>query len=150
MDQKYIDVSEIVENQKLNPFWLRIIVISWLITFFDGFDMQALAFLVPYISDDMDVSRLMFGNIFTAGMLGTMVGGFVFGPLGDRIGRRPAILIASLGFSVFTAGLGLAETPLALLVLRFFGGIALGGMLPLCWALNVEYAPRRLRRCGQI
>ena len=33
----------------------------------------------------------------------------------------------------------------ALLALRFFNGFALGAMLPLCWALNIEFVPKRYR-----
>ena len=33
----------------------------------------------------------------------------------------------------------------ALLALRFFDGLALGGMLPLAWALNIEFVPSRMR-----
>lgn len=30
-------------------------------------------------------------------------------------------------------------------MLRFLNGFALGAMLPLCWALNIEFVPKRYR-----
>ncbi len=74
-----------------------------------------------------------------------MVGGFLFGYVGDRIGRRPAILVATLSFGVLTLGFALVSNYPELVALRFIDGIPIGGMLPLAWALNIEYAPKRFR-----
>jgi AAHS family 4-hydroxybenzoate transporter-like MFS transporter len=145
MSGRTIDLATVIERQKINPFWLRLLVVSWLITFFDGYDMQVIAFAAPYISQDLNLSRLMLGNIFTSGIFGTLVGGFLFGFIGDKIGRRPAIILASVSFGVLTLALGFARTYEQFLVLRFLDGVVIGGMLPLCWALNVEYAPQRAR-----
>jgi MFS transporter, AAHS family, 4-hydroxybenzoate transporter len=38
------DVSQAIERQKLGRFLVGLVVISWIITFFDGFDSQAIAF----------------------------------------------------------------------------------------------------------
>ena len=120
-------------------------MISWVVTFFDGFDMNVIAFVAPDMSNADHLDRLMMGKVFSAGLLGTMIGGFLFGYIGDRIGRRPSIVFATASFGVLTLGFGLAGSYAALLVLRLADGIAIGGMLPLAWALNIEYVPRRYR-----
>ena len=85
------------------------------------------------------------GNIFSIGLVGTLIGGFSFGYLGDRVGRRPAIIAATAAFGVLTLAFVFADGYVSLLALRLVDGIALGGMLPLAWALNIEYAPKRFR-----
>ena len=90
-----IDVSETIEKQKLGGFLIGLVVISWIITFFDGFDQQAIAFAAPYLSSQYHLDRIMMGNVFSMGLVGTLIGGFAFGYLGDRIGRRPAIILAT-------------------------------------------------------
>ncbi len=140
-----IDVAETIEKQKLGGFLIGLVVISWIITFFDGFDQQAIAFAAPYLSSQYHLDRIMMGNVFSMGLVGTLIGGFAFGYLGDRIGRRPAIILATVAFGLLTLGFVLAEGYLSLLALRLVDGIALGGMLPLSWALNIEYAPKRFR-----
>jgi AAHS family 4-hydroxybenzoate transporter-like MFS transporter len=145
MSGRTIDIAEIIEAQKINPFWVRLLVVSWFVTFFDGFDMQVIAFAATYIAPDLDLTRRMLGDIFTIGIFGTLVGGVLFGFIGDKIGRRPAIIFATLSFGVLTFALGLARTYEHFLILRFVNGIMIGGALPLCWALNVEYAPRNAR-----
>lgn len=140
-----VDLSEIIENQRLSGFILRLVAVSWVVTFFDGFDMNGIAYAAPYLSTALHFDKLMLGDIFSIGLAGTMIGGFGFGSLGDWIGRRPAIILATVTFGILTAALAFAKTYEQFLVLRLLNGIAIGGMLPLCWALNIEYAPKRFR-----
>jgi AAHS family 4-hydroxybenzoate transporter-like MFS transporter len=139
------DLSDIVENQKLTWFVTSLVLISWIVTFFDGFDMNVIAFVAPELSAALHLDRLMMGKVFSVGLLGTMIGGFLFGYIGDRIGRRPSIIFATAAFSVLTLGLAQSGNYATLLMLRLLDGIAIGGLLPLCWALNIEYVPRRYR-----
>ena len=139
------DVSQAIERQKLGRFLVELVVISWIITFFDGFDSQAIAFAAPYLSTQYHLDRIMMGNIFSMGLVGTLIGGFAFGYLGDRVGRRPAIILATAAFGLLTLAFVLADGYASLLALRLVDGVALGGMLPLAWALNIEYAPKRYR-----
>jgi MFS transporter, AAHS family, 4-hydroxybenzoate transporter len=140
-----IDVSAAIERQKLNGFLVRLVVVSWIITFFDGFDQNVISFAAPTIAPMYHLSRPMMGNVFSIGLVGTMIGGFLFGWIGDRWGRRPAVIIATLLFAAMTLAFALAGSYVGFLVMRLAVGIGTGGMLPLAWALNIEYAPRRWR-----
>jgi AAHS family 4-hydroxybenzoate transporter-like MFS transporter len=140
-----VDVSAAIERQKLSGFLVALVVTSWIITFFDGYDMNVIGFAAPYFAKEFDLTRVMIGNVFTAGTFGLMAGGFLFGFLGDRIGRRPAIIASTLSFGLFTLLIALVHDYMWLLVLRFCVGVTAGGMLPLAWALNIEYAPKRYR-----
>src|SRR5688572_8000467 len=103
-----IDLGAIIEGQSRNGFVIKLILLSIAITFFDGFDMHVIAYTATYLTDDFGLSRVDMGNLFAAGVVGTMVGGFFFGYLGDRIGRRPAIVGAAAGFGVLTLAFSLA------------------------------------------
>ncbi|MBV9538726.1 MAG: MFS transporter [Acidisphaera sp.] len=119
------------------------IVLSWIVTFFDGYDTNVIAFAAPYLASAFKIDRAAMGYLFSAGLVWTMIGGFLFAYVGDRIGRRPAIIAATGLFGVLTLAFALSQTYTQLVVLRLVDGMALGGMLPLCWALNIEYVPRR-------
>ncbi len=140
-----VDVSEIIERQKLGRFLIALVLISWIITFFDGLDTNLISFAAPYFGAQYHLTKLQLGNIFSMGLFGTMVGGFALGYLGDRIGRRPMVVAATALFGILTMCFALANSYRSLFSLRFIDGLPLGGMLPLAWALNIEYAPKRYR-----
>jgi AAHS family 4-hydroxybenzoate transporter-like MFS transporter len=140
-----IDVAALIDGRRLGPFNYRLIALSWLITVFDGLDMMMVSFTAPYMRDELGLNKEMLGYVFSAGLLGMMLGGFVFSYLGDRIGRRRTIIIAAFSFGVLTVATAFASNYHELLVLRLVDGFAIGGMLPLAWALNIEFVPIRMR-----
>jgi MFS transporter, AAHS family, 4-hydroxybenzoate transporter len=140
-----IDVSEIIERQKLSGFLIGLALISWIITFFDGLDANLVTFAAPYFRSEYGLTTIQTGNIFGMHQLGTLIGGFLLGYLGDRIGRRPTIILATATFGVLTMCFYFTSSYGTLFWLRLIDGIPLGGMLPLAWALNIEYAPKRYR-----
>ena len=140
-----VDVAQIIENQK--PGWVltRLVFICWVVTFFDGFDTNAIAFAAPALAKAYSFDTSQLSQVFAAGGFGTLFGGFLFGALGDRIGRRRAIIAATLIFAILTLLLAMSNQYWELLVVRCLNGIALGGALPIIWALGVEYVPTRYR-----
>ncbi len=140
-----VDVSEIIEKQKLSRFLIGLIAISWIVTFFDGLDANLISFAATYFRKDYHLSMAQTGNIFAMHQVGTLLGGFVFAYLADRVGRRPTVIFATAAFGICTMCFFFAGSYWSLLTLRLVDGFPLGGMLPLAWALNIEYAPKRYR-----
>jgi len=140
-----IDIAGFIDGRKLGGFNYRLIILSWLITVFDGFDMMMISFTAPWMRDELALDTLMLGHIFSAGLFGMMLGGFAFAYIGDRIGRRQTIIWAAFAFGILTTATAFARSYEALLILRFLDGFAIGGMLPLAWALNIEYVPAKMR-----
>jgi AAHS family 4-hydroxybenzoate transporter-like MFS transporter len=95
--------------------------------------------------DELSLTNGQLGNVFSSGTVGMVIGGLAFTYVGDRIGRRPTIVFAGLAFGVLTFATGFATTYPMLLLLRFLDGLAIGGMLPLAWALNIEFLPKKVR-----
>ena len=79
-----------------------------------------------------------------AGITGTVLGSFLWGWLGDRIGRRASILYAGIGF-IGTSICGAMPDFGWNLVMCFVMGLAVGGMLPICYSLLAETIPARHR-----
>jgi AAHS family 4-hydroxybenzoate transporter-like MFS transporter len=55
------------------------------------------------------------------------------------------IIAAAFAFGILTAATSAASSYEALLFMRFINGIPIGGLIPLAWALNIEFVPRRIR-----
>lgn len=140
-----VDVSALLDQRRLSPLNYVIILLSWLITFFDGLDIMMVSFTAPYMREEMRLTNEMLGHIFAAGTAGMALGGLIFAFFGDRVGRRPTIVFAAFSFGLLTMATAGAQSYEQLILLRFADGLAIGGMLPLAWALNIEFAPKRMR-----
>ncbi|BBX31070.1 major facilitator superfamily protein [Mycolicibacterium mageritense DSM 44476 = CIP 104973] len=90
---------------------------------------------------------------FAVGFVVRPIGGFVFGHVGDRIGRKRTLALTMLLMGGATALMGLLPTaaqigvlaPILLLVLRVVQGFALGGEWGGAVLLAVEHSPRHRR-----
>jgi len=140
-----IDVAALVNGRRLNAFNYGVIVLSWLITAFDGLDQMMIGFTLPYMRDQFALTNAMIGSIASAGLAGMTIGGFVAPSLADRFGRRPAIIGTSIAFGALTTATAWAGSYESLVAMRFLNGLAIGGILPLAWALNIEFVPKRIR-----
>jgi AAHS family 4-hydroxybenzoate transporter-like MFS transporter len=111
----------------------------------DGADNQLLPNALPVLMREWQLDRSDFATVLAVGPFGMMLGGAVGGWMGDRFGRRTALLLSVLSFAVLTLAIAWVTTPFMLGVLRFLAGLGLGGAMPNAAALAAEYVPRRHR-----
>ncbi|HZC56718.1 MAG TPA: MFS transporter [Xanthobacteraceae bacterium] len=142
---KVIDIAQLVDNQPLRLFHIKLVVLAFVVMISDGFDLQAIGYAAPGLVQQWHIDRATLGPIFTASLVGMLIGAPLFGSVGDRFGRRFAILTGVFIYGVFTVASATAETQTQLLALRFLTGIGLGGVPANAVALIAEYAPRRNR-----
>jgi AAHS family 4-hydroxybenzoate transporter-like MFS transporter len=135
-----LDVSAFL-NKGMTPFHKRLLLISCLVTFFDGLDFSLIAFTLPYLREQMALTDEMTGFVSSAAFAGQMVGSLVGSYIADIVGRRPVILWCTVLSALLTFVTGFAGTPEMLIVLRFLGGLAIGGLLAPIWSLNIESMP---------
>ncbi|WP_338241330.1 MFS transporter [Aurantiacibacter hainanensis] len=128
-----------------NGFQLRILILCSLVTFFDGQDFTALPYALPYIRDEWGISDDMTAYVTMAAFVGQMIGSLFGAYLGDVFGRRPVIIVCTVGSAILTTLVGFATTPEMLIGLRFISGLAIGGLLAPVWALSIESMPKSMR-----
>ncbi len=135
-----LDVTAFLDRA-MTPFHRRLLIISCLVTFFDGLDFSLISFTLPYLRDSMHLSDVMTGYVSSAAFLGQMIGSLVGSYIADIVGRRPVILWCTVLSAILTFITGYANTPEMLIVLRLVGGLAIGGLLAPAWSLNIESMP---------
>jgi AAHS family 4-hydroxybenzoate transporter-like MFS transporter len=140
-----VDVARVIDDAKVSPFQRQLFVLLFILLMLDGFDTQSIAFVAPAITKAWGLQPAMFGPIFAAGLLGTVIGGVGFGMLADRIGRRLPIIVSFVIFGVFAGACAFATSYQTLIIYRVLAGLGLGGAMSNCLALASEYAPKRSR-----
>ncbi|MCX2975446.1 MFS transporter [Halieaceae bacterium IMCC8485] len=145
MSSASLEMSEILENNPLGSFQKMVMLFCALVIVFDGFDVLAIAFAAPALSAALDIPREELAYVFSAGLVGMMIGALVMGPVGDKYGRRSAVIFSVIVFAVFTLLTGFVNSYDELLLLRFLTGLGLGGAMPNATALITEYVSSRQR-----
>ena len=128
--------------------------IEWYDFFIYG-TAAALVFPAAFFPADMPemVALIASFSTFAVGFIARPLGGVIFGHYGDRVGRKQTLVIALLMMGGGTTLIGLLPTyetigilaPLALVLLRFVQGLAIGGQWGGAMLLVTESAPSNRR-----
>lgn len=149
MPTTVLDIRRFIDERPIGTYQWLVAGMCGLIVFVDGFDAQAMGFVAPALSAALQIERSVLGTVISSGLVGMMVGALVSGPLADRIGRKPVLVMSVLIFGVGSLLTATAESVNGLMAFRVLTGIGMGGAMPNAIALTSEYMPRR-RRAGAV
>ncbi len=111
----------------------------------DAFDY----FLVVFCLTDIGATFHQSDAVMTGALFATLalrpIGAFLFGAMADRYGRRPALILNLLLFSVATLATAAAPSFRVFLLIRGVFGIVMGGQWGIGASLAMEKVPVRLR-----
>ncbi|WP_069816375.1 MFS transporter [Streptomyces sp. TP-A0874] len=138
-------LPEFIDNRRPNRFQLGTVLLCGLVMFLDGFDTQAINYMAPAITEDWGLSKSTMGPIFSAALVGLMIGYLLIAPLSDKFGHKRLVVVGVLTFSLSTLASVWVQNPEQLLAMRFVTGIGLGAATPSTIALTAEYSPKRVR-----
>ena len=100
MPAKVAAVQPRFAPRAVGSFQWRVFALCFLIAILDGFDTQSIAFIGPAIATTFHLAPAELTWILTSGTVGMTLGAMGLGVLGDRFGRRPAILASMILFGV--------------------------------------------------
>jgi putative MFS transporter len=139
------------DDAGLRPAHVMLLLVLSLAVTIDVMKPLTLSLVVPGVAAEYGLaSPLRSGGgvpvswLPLAGISGTMVGSFLWGWLGDRIGRRHSILLAGMLFTT-TSVCGAMPGFWWNVLMCFVMGMAAGGMIPIAFTLLAETVPRRHR-----
>ncbi|MDF2722555.1 MAG: transporter [Paenibacillus sp.] len=112
--------------------------LSWL---FDAMDVGLVSFIAAALAVEWNLGAQQIGLLAAINSIGMAVGAAVAGAIADRYGRRNVLIATLLLFAVANGLSALAVGFTAIVVLRFFTGVGLGGELPVASTLVSESVP---------
>ena len=102
MADKVVPVSRLLDERGLSSFQIKLIIWSFFIVLIDGYDIAAIAFAAPSLVKEWALKPGALGPVFSASLIGILFGSALFGWIGDRYGRKAALVWSNLLFGVFT------------------------------------------------
>ena len=103
-DQPVVQVSRLLDERGLSSFQIKLIAWSFFIVLIDGYDIAAIAFAAPSLAKEWALKPGALGPVFSASLIGILFGSALFGWVGDRYGRKAALVGSNLLFGVFHLG----------------------------------------------
>jgi sugar porter (SP) family MFS transporter len=92
-----------------------------------GYDTGVISGALLFITKDFaPLSSFLQGVIVSVLLVGAVTGAIAGGPLSDRLGRRPVVLLAAIIFAVGAIAAALAPNVLVLIFARFILGLGVG------------------------
>ncbi|MBV8627377.1 MAG: MFS transporter, partial [Paraburkholderia sp.] len=119
-----------LERLPRNAMQIRARILIGLATFFDGFDVIAIAATLPILIGKWHLTPWDVALLIGASSVGQLLGAFLFPWYAERHGRVKAIALSSGLIGITSIACGFAPTFAVFFVLRIVQGIGLGGELP--------------------
>lgn len=139
------DVQQFIDAQPFSFLQKRLLVLCFLVVAIDGFDTAAIGFIAPALRAEWHLAPAALAPLFGAGLFGLMAGALLLGPLADRYGRKPVLLLSVAVFGIASLLSAFSSDMTSLLIMRFLTGLGLGGAMPTTITLTSEYCPRQRR-----
>ncbi len=116
--------------------------LGWML---DAFDAMLYALVLTHVMRDLGMSKATGGLLNTLTLLASGIGGVSFGFIADRVGRKRALILCILTYSVCSLASGLSRSVLTLAICRFILGLGMGGEWNTGATLVAETWPTELR-----
>ena len=110
-----------------------------------GFDTGVISGALLFIKNDFALSETMQGVVTSMVLVGAVAGAAAGGPLTDRFGRKPIIIVMAALFAIGSLLSAAAGSPWALMVARLILGVAIGTASMLTPLYLSEMAPAERR-----
>jgi MFS family permease len=128
------------------------VIVASLGYFVDVYDLLLFNIVrVPSLKDlgltEEEISKIG-ANIYNWQQAGLLIGGFMWGILGDKLGRRSVLFGSILTYSLANIACGFTSNVEIYALLRFVAGLGLAGELGAGITLIAEILPKELRGYG--
>src|SRR5215831_7285866 len=127
---------------RYNATVLTICILGWA---FDIYEATIMQLVTPILIKEWGITPATMGMVTTISRWIGLIGTFAFPVLADLYGRKPALIWAILGYSIFTGLTGFSTGWIMLLIFSSITRIALAGENPVGMLMVTETAPTKWR-----
>lgn len=145
MSAAAVDVTEVLDSQKISGFNVGLVILAFLVMMTDGYDLGAAAFAGPGLIREWGLKGPELGILLSSSLGAGLFGPPLLGYLSDRFGRKRVIVCGAFAFGLFSLAAVATSSLSQLVTTRIFAGVALAGTLPIMVSLINEFAPKQAR-----
>lgn len=140
-----MSISARLEKMPLSTFHYKLLMVCGIGWLFDAMDVGLVAFVLPAVGKEWQLSGAQMGALGSIGLLGMGLGAVFGGTLSDRWGRKRVFYFTLMFYGIMTFLAGLSVNYSMLMALRFLIGLGLGAEIPVAFTLMSEFSPAQYR-----
>jgi MFS family permease len=134
-----------IQLSSVTPGQRRTLIAAALGWMLDAFDVMLYALVLTHVMRDLGMSKGTAGLLNTLTLLASGIGGVLFGFVADHVGRKRALMLSILTYSLCSFACGLSTSIAMLAAFRFLLGLGMGGEWNTGATLVAESWPTELR-----
>ena len=137
------------EDQRVTPYLWMFFAVCFISSAFGGIVSTLMSVYLPVVIKDLQLlpdageQVRISAYINAVFIFGWAIGGFVWGVISDRIGRKKALLLAIGCYAVFTILTGMVPIWWAIVLCRMMSGLGVGGVLVIGFTFISEVWPSK-------
>lgn len=140
-----VDVQAFINQHPFGRFQRLVFFLCFAIVLLDGFDTAAIGYIAPSLLSEWHLAKSGLAPVMSAALLGIAVGAILFGPVSDRVGRRPIVVGSVFIFGTACTASAFSGSMEQLTVLRFATGVGLGAAMANAVTMIAEFSPTSRR-----
>ncbi|CAG5100246.1 Oidioi.mRNA.OKI2018_I69.XSR.g16912.t1.cds [Oikopleura dioica] len=134
--------SEMIEATPFSKMQWRMVFLCFVGGVADGIELMCISFVLPHIRCSFALSAVQNSLLSSVGFIGLLLGGLVWGSIGDAIGRSATLSLCMAVNGIFGLLTAFSTSWFSILLCRFMAGVGIGGS-GLLFTYVCEIAPKR-------
>lgn len=144
-EELWFSYDEIIDSISIGIYHYYLLIICGLANASDAIEIMSASFILPNATNDLQLDDHRKGILGGIIFIGMMLGGYIWGNIADKYGRKNTLIYALCINSIGGLCSSISSTYIYFILFRLISGIGVGGSVPILFTYYCEFLPTSYR-----